>query len=146
MTIVVDASALVDAISNPTSHGDWVRGVLIQHTLAVTVSHADLECLNVWRRHVQQGLLETGDYRDLVLQLHQAPIERVGTSHLIPRIAELSPNCTPFDGAYVALAEALNAPLLTCDLRLARSPGPRCTFIVPPTPAAESQPSGDALP
>jgi predicted nucleic acid-binding protein len=38
---------------------------------------------------------------------------------LLPRIWDLRANFTAYDGAYLALAEALDAPLLTCDQRLA---------------------------
>jgi predicted nucleic acid-binding protein len=44
---------------------------------------------------------------------------------LVPRIWELKENLTAYDAAYVALAEALDAPLVTMDERLARAPGIR---------------------
>jgi predicted nucleic acid-binding protein len=44
---------------------------------------------------------------------------------LMPRIWELRDNPTAYDAAYVALAEALDAPLLTRDRKLAASPGHR---------------------
>ena len=44
---------------------------------------------------------------------------------------ELHPTVTTYDAAYVALAEALDAPLLTLDRRLARATGPACTFLLP---------------
>jgi predicted nucleic acid-binding protein len=49
---------------------------------------------------------------------------------MLPRIWELRDNVTPYDAAYVALAEALDAPLLTADARFAAAPGPRCEFRV----------------
>jgi predicted nucleic acid-binding protein len=48
---------------------------------------------------------------------------------------ELRDNLTIYDVAYVALAEAIQAPLLTGDRRLARATGPRCSFEVMKTPA-----------
>lgn len=44
----------------------------------------------------------------------------------MPRAFELRANVTPYDAAYVGLAEALDCPLLTGDARLAGAPGPRC--------------------
>jgi predicted nucleic acid-binding protein len=51
---------------------------------------------------------------------------------LVPRYWALRDNLTVYDAAYVALAEAFDAPLLTADARLARAPGPRCTVEVLP--------------
>lgn len=44
---------------------------------------------------------------------------------MLPRIWELRNNLTAYDAAYVALAEALEAPLLTRDRRLAAAAGHR---------------------
>jgi predicted nucleic acid-binding protein len=49
------------------------------------------------------------------------------------RVWSLRDVATPYDAWYVALAEALDAPLVTLDRRLARARGPRCRFEVPPT-------------
>ena len=49
---------------------------------------------------------------------------------LLSRIWELRDNVSAYDATYVAVAEALEAPLVTADGRLARAPGPRCTVTV----------------
>jgi predicted nucleic acid-binding protein len=41
---------------------------------------------------------------------------------------ELRDNIAPYDAGYVALAERLGAPLVTCDVKLARASGGRCAF------------------
>ena len=48
------------------------------------------------------------------------------------RVWELRANLTSYDAWYVALAEILDFPLETLDLKLSRAPGPRCDVIVPP--------------
>ncbi len=48
------------------------------------------------------------------------------------RIWELRHNLTAYDAWYVAVAEALDCPLVTLDIRLSRAPGPTCAFITPP--------------
>jgi predicted nucleic acid-binding protein len=48
------------------------------------------------------------------------------------RAWELRGSVTYYDASYVALAELLDAPLVTLDPRLARAPGPRCEFLTPP--------------
>ena len=49
---------------------------------------------------------------------------------LLSRVWELRDNLTAYDACYVALAEALRAPLLTADARLAAAAGIRCTVTV----------------
>jgi predicted nucleic acid-binding protein len=49
---------------------------------------------------------------------------------LLRRVGELRDNVTAYDACYVALAEALDCPLLTADLRLSKAPGVRCTIEV----------------
>ena len=44
---------------------------------------------------------------------------------LLLRAYELRANVTPYDAVYVALAEALDCPLLTNDRALAAAPGPQ---------------------
>lgn len=53
------------------------------------------------------------------------PIVRYPHDVLAARIWELRSNLTAYDGAYVALAEVLEAPLLTRDRKLASTPGHR---------------------
>lgn len=50
----------------------------------------------------------------------------------VPRIGELRDSVSAYDATYVAVAEALEAPLVTADGRLARAPGPRCSITVVP--------------
>ncbi len=61
--------------------------------------------------------------------LAHLPVRRFPLSGLLERMWELRHNMTVYDAAYVALAEQLEAPLLTCDAKLAASGG-RCHFEV----------------
>jgi predicted nucleic acid-binding protein len=54
------------------------------------------------------------------------PLQRIPHTALIRRVWELRDNVTPYDAAYVALAEVLGATLLTADIRLSRAPGIQC--------------------
>jgi len=58
------------------------------------------------------------------------PIRRFPTGPLMMRAYELRASVTAYDAVYVALAEALECPLLTADGRLARAPGLRCSVTV----------------
>ena len=58
------------------------------------------------------------------------PLARAPHAPLMPRIWELRDNLTVYDAAYVALAEALSAPLLTADRKLTQATGTRCEFAL----------------
>ena len=58
------------------------------------------------------------------------PIRVVPSAPLLPRVWELRHNLTVYDACYVALAEAIDQPLLTADRRLANAPGLRCEIEV----------------
>jgi predicted nucleic acid-binding protein len=57
-------------------------------------------------------------------------VSRVSHTPFLGRIWELRDNVTPYDAAYVALAEVMEAPLLTADARLSRAPGVRCEVVL----------------
>jgi predicted nucleic acid-binding protein len=132
VTLVVDASFVTAALqSTDSSLGDWAvetcRGhdLFAPHLLPVEVASA-------LRRAELAGALSPGvaalAHRDLVaLGIRLAPYEP-----LADRIWELRHVVTPYDAWYVALAEALDATLVTLDLRLARANGPTCAFLTPP--------------
>lgn len=54
------------------------------------------------------------------------PFARYPTLPLMQRAYELRANVTPYDAAFVALAEVLGCVLVSADRRLARAPGLRC--------------------
>jgi predicted nucleic acid-binding protein len=58
------------------------------------------------------------------------PLERFPHDVLLPRIWELRHNLTAYDAAYVALAEALDAPLVTCDRALSSAKGHRANVLL----------------
>ena len=82
----------------------------------------------MWRGLASGGHLDPRRAGLALEDLQELPIQRVEHTPLLPRCWELRDNLTIYDAAYVALAEAFQAPLLTGDRRLARSTGPRCTI------------------
>lgn len=81
-------------------------------------------------RRLARGTLAVDRADQAVADLADLGIQRYPHGALMPRIWELRHNLTPYDAAYVALAEALDAPLLTADARLANAPGLRCAVEV----------------
>lgn len=123
--IVADASAILEMLLR-TEAGNVVETRLFRPRETI---HApaliDLEVAQVLRRYVARAEMTEARARtsiDLVLGL---PMQRYTHEALLSRIWDLRDNLTAYDAAYVALAEALQAPLLTCDARLANAPGIR---------------------
>lgn len=90
----------------------------------------DLEVLQVLRRYVLHGDLAPGRAQEALDDLAALPLERYSHQPFGARVWELRHNLTAYDGAYVALAEALDAPLVTADGPLARSTGHRARVEV----------------
>ena len=127
---MVDASAVVAALLDGGPDGLWARAELRAEDL-VAPSHVYVEVSNVIRRAVLAGRLSTDAgalvHRDLV----DLPVTSFPFEPLADRVWDLHPAVTAYDAAYVALAEELDAPLVTLDRRLAAAPGPRCSFQLP---------------
>ena len=85
----------------------------------------DLEVAQVLRRFTLRDELSERRGRMALELMARFPIARYPHDALLPRIWALRNNCTAYDAAYIALAEALDATLLTCDERLAGAAGHR---------------------
>ena len=130
MTIVVDSSVVVAALADDAADGTWARLGLRENMLAAP-AHLYVEVSSVLRRAVLTGRLG----RDAATLAHgdllQLPVTVFPFEPLGDRVWQLHPNVTAYDAAFVALAEALEAPLWTLDRRLVEASGPRCSFVVP---------------
>lgn len=125
--LVVDASVLAVALADDGPDGDAARGRLRGETLAAP-ELVDLEVASVWRRQNRAGLLDNRRADLAITDLLALPMQRASHRALLVRCWELRENLTTYDAAYVALAEALAATLLTGDGRLARAAGPTCAI------------------
>lgn len=123
--IVVDASIVASALGDDGADGDRARGRLAGERLAAP-ELIDLEVVSVWRRAARAGRLEGKRAQQALADLAALPLARAPHQPLVDRIWELRQNPTPYDAAYIALAEALEIALLTADRRLARASSPRC--------------------
>ena len=85
----------------------------------------DIEVASGVRRLVQRKEITLDRAEQAFEDFSRFAIERHAHAPLLARIWELRDAMTAYDGTYVALAEALDAPLLTCDCRLARAHGHR---------------------
>jgi len=121
--IVLDASALVELLLG-TQAGRSIADRIADPALSLHVPHlADVEVAQALRRYVRDGALDAPLAATALEDLRALDLERHGHEPLLDRVWELRDNVTAYDAVYVALAEALQCPLLTCDGRLARAPG-----------------------
>jgi predicted nucleic acid-binding protein len=127
--LVVDASVLVSALADDGEDGDKARARLRGERLAAP-ELIDLEVASVLRGRLAGGHLDRRRAELALGDLGQLPMERAAHLSLLNRCWELRADLTVYDAAYVALAEAIAAPLLTADARMASAPGPRCDIEV----------------
>jgi predicted nucleic acid-binding protein len=126
--IVIDASALLEMLLR-TDKADRLMDRALGPSERLHSPHLlDIEVTNVVRRLVQRKEITLARAVQVFEDFARLAIERHAHGLLLPRIWELRDAMTAYDGAYVALAEALDAPLLTCDGKLARSHGHRATM------------------
>jgi predicted nucleic acid-binding protein len=116
--IVVDASALLEALlSTPATEA--VERRLFGSRQTLHAPHLlDVEVAQVVRRYAAAGDIDHEHGRTALADLADFPLRRYPHSFLLPRVWELRNNLTAYDAVYVALAEALDASLVTHDRRL----------------------------
>lgn len=128
--IVVDASAVLELLVQSERAEAIAAAVFAPGQQMHAPYLLDIEVLQVLRRLIQRKEMvparasaALGDYAGMTMERH-------AHTPLLLRVFELRDSMTAYDGAYVALAEALDAPLVTCDSRLARSHGHRAKITL----------------
>ena len=129
--IVVDASIVYEVVGQGV-HRDIALSTLLTHDDVVTPAILDAEVLGIIKRDRDRGLLDETGAALAVNDLLSWPGERFAITPLVERVWDLRANVRVWDAFYVALAEALGAPVMTMDQRLARASGPRCEFVMLP--------------
>jgi len=122
--IVVDASVLVGAVLG-------TQAAVVDRLSREPALHAPellpLEVASALRRFVLAGQVGERVARTALGMVAELPLTLYPHVVLLSRIWELRANLTVYDAAYVALAEALEVPLITSDARLSQAPGIRCS-------------------
>lgn len=127
--LVVDASVLFEVVTD-TSRAEPIRARLAAAPDQAAPHVVDIEVFSLVRRDHLAGVLDETAAALAVDDLRTWPGERYGHRALLERAWELRHNVRGWDAAYVALAEALDATLLTLDARLAGARGPRCPIEI----------------
>ena len=128
--IVLDASAALDWLLQ-TSAGQRVEKRIYSHRESLHAPHLlDLEVAQVLRRLVREGTISVQRAEQAIHDLVDLRIIRYPHFVLLPRVWQLRQNVSAYDAAYIALAEAVGAPLVTRDRRLASTPGHKAQIEV----------------
>lgn len=127
--IVADASAVLGVLLNPPAAAEIAR-LLFADGESIHVPHLiDLEVLQVLRRYARSDMSSARAEKALQIYGGMA-LNRYSHTILAARIWELRHNWTAYDAAYIALAEALDAPLITRDRALASGSRHRARVLV----------------
>ena len=123
--IGIDASAAVLGLLN-----DGEARRLLGDDSVACPHLTDSEVVHALRSMVLRGDLDADVARRVLAVWGKLGLSRQSVHGLLGRIWELRDNLSAYDATYVALAEALDVPLVTADGRLGRATGPRCTISV----------------
>jgi predicted nucleic acid-binding protein len=122
----VFATALVDDGPDGDLARERMRGDADVHAPHLI----DLEVASTFRKGVQRGDIDASRAMQALVDLADSRIRRYPHTSFLPRVWELRENLTVYDAAYVALAETLDAVLVTADQRIAGAAGVRCACEV----------------
>ena len=128
--IVLDASAAVDWLLRTPAGQRIEQRIYARNDTLHTVYLLDVEFAQVLRRLVREGTLARKRAEEAMEDLIAVRVTRYAPVLLLNRIWQLRQNLTAYDAAYVALAEELEAPLITRDQRIAAAPGHTATIEV----------------
>jgi predicted nucleic acid-binding protein len=128
--IVLDASAALEVLLRTPAAASVEERIFARGESLHVPRLLDLEVLQVLRRYARAGVLDDRRGRQALDDLADLPLARYSHEVLLTRVWELRENLTAYDAVYVALAEALDAPLVTRDARLAGAPGHEATIEI----------------
>ena len=121
--MVLDASVLLELLLG-TERGRTIAVRIADPAIGLHAPHlADVEVAQALRRYVREGEIGASSAEAALEDLQSLDLERHSHEPLLGRVWALRENLTAYDAVYVALTEALDSTLLTCDGRLARAPG-----------------------
>ena len=118
---VADASALFQILDRG-GNAAAIEARLLSRSEPICVPYlVDAEIASVLRKHVLLGRIPRPRARESLQDFLDLSLVRFEHAPLLPRVFALMHTVTAYDALYAALAESLNAPLVTCDGRLARA-------------------------
>jgi len=128
--IVLDASAAIEWLFQSPAGMKIDRRMFVPSESLHAPHLIDVEVAQVLRRYVRDKTITAQRGQEALQDLRDLPLSRYPHEFLIPRVWELRATLTAYDAVYVALAELLGAPLLTCDGKIASAPGHDAKVVV----------------
>lgn len=128
--VVCDSSVVVAVLLDDGPDGRWATDAVVGMDLAAP-SLLPFEAANIIRRQELAKLITADQAAQAHADLLELTVEQWPYELLTPRAWQLRPNLTMYDASYVALAEFLDATLVTLDRRISRSPQLRCAVATP---------------
>jgi predicted nucleic acid-binding protein len=129
--IVLDSSAAVDYLVGTDPLGGWVEACITADDDLHAPYVVDVEVVGAIRRLVLTGEVAKTVARKALEDLEALDLRRYPHLPFVPRMWQLRENVRAADACFVALAEALDATLVTTDSRLAAAPGVRARILAP---------------
>jgi predicted nucleic acid-binding protein len=127
---VCDASAIASFLVGADSDAEWVTAEIAAASIAAP-ELMPFEAANVIRRHAAAKLITASDATTAHAELLLLDVELWSYEVLAERAWQLRGNLTIYDASYVALAELVEAPLVTLDRRIRKVRGLRCAVLAP---------------
>jgi predicted nucleic acid-binding protein len=131
MILVADASCLAASLLSLDARGAWASTVLGRADAIHVPQVLHVEVISSLRKAELRALCTPAQATTALQLLMSMPLQTWSLEGLHPRVWSLRHNVTPYDAWYVALAEHIEVPLATCDVRLARAEGLTCAFLTP---------------
>lgn len=119
--IVIDVSAMIEFLTGTEPDDQLRRRVLLGRPAAPELF--DIEAASVLRKLARTGRISGANATSVLLDIGLAPVARAPHLPLVGRVWELRHCLSAYEATYVALAEHLEVPLVTCDAKLAGSNG-----------------------
>ena len=125
---VVDASVLTAFYASDDPRRGAVSARLASGDALFAPAHVDAEVVSALSGLARVNARVARAVPAALAHLAGFPIRRMPLPPLLDRMWQLRSNVTPYDAAYIALAERLAGPLITCDAKLAGASRVRCSF------------------
>jgi predicted nucleic acid-binding protein len=127
---VIDCSALVRALADESPEGEAVRSRLAGELALAAPSLLDYELMSALLGMIRGGKITPRQMGRVINSYKALDVARHETLIIWERVRDLNHNISSCDAQYVALAEVLELPLITCDARIKRSGAAKCAIEV----------------